>query len=69
MAKVNYERFVTLWKQNKTSDEIAHELQISLANVYAVAKKLREAGVKLPQRVRPKDVIDADSLNRLLSVQ
>lgn len=63
---MNYKKLIKLWVGNVPTPEIAQALDVSVATVYSRTKKLREAGVNLPQRqvIRGQSsVIDADELN------
>lgn len=64
--KVDYEEFVRLWAENKTDAEIAEHLEINKGSVSYHAKRLKDAGVRLPRRLRPAEKIDSSSLNNLL---
>ena len=64
---MNYTKFVKLWLQNRSTSEIAEAMDMTQNMVYFHAKKLREAGVKLPDRtVTRTSTIDADKLNALI---
>lgn len=64
---MTYKKFVKLWCGDRPTSEIAKDLGISDATVYAHAKKLRDLGVKLPQRqFSRRQEVDVDALNNLI---
>jgi len=75
MARVDAMSFVDAWvkiyEQGGSQSDVAREIGTSAANVSTRAKKLREAGVDLPELkvTRTGTTIDVDSLNERLSAR
>lgn len=64
---MDYEKFIKLWLDNTQTKELAQQLGVSTATVYIVTKRLRAAGVQLPDRVYSYNApFDVDALNTII---
>jgi transposase len=68
MLEVDNEEFVRLWEEAKNKQDIAKTLDTTISVVNYRAQKLRRLGVKLKSfpRGRPKQIIDVNTLNKLI---
>lgn len=48
MTQAQYDRFIDVWLESKSIDEVARSARISKRRVYRIARFLRVAGVRLP---------------------
>jgi len=74
MAKVDAASFVDAWvkiyEQGGSQSDVAREIGTSAANVSNRAKKLRDAGVDLPELTITRGVkLDVESLNARLKAR
>ena len=60
--------FVAAWLEATTLNDVVTATGMSYGGVVVKAKRLREAGVKLPELQRSRKSIDVDGLNTLISV-
>jgi len=68
-ANVSNEDFVKAWRNAAYTNDVVAAIGLKRGSIYTRAKKLREAGVKLPalaRRGRGPSVIDVKALNALL---
>lgn len=67
---VDYKEFVTLWRKSGTVGEVAKALGIKPNSASAIAKRLRDNGIKLKRFMkRAPQNIDVKLLNKLAGVR